>query len=414
MRKIKLMHSGLLLILSLSVLLPQSFAQVLKEQQDKMEFNRKIKRLDGSTISAAEIDQTVIRLMNVAHVTGLSVAILNDEKIVYVKSFGFRNKEENQPLTEQTVMYAASFTKAVFAYFVMQLVAEGVLNLDKPVYQYLDNPLPQYEKYADLNGDERYKLITARMLLSHTCGFPNWRWINADQKLDIKFTPGSKYSYSGEGINLLQFVIEAITKKSVNDQIRERIFKPFNMTRTNLVWDDQFADNFAIGYDEKEQPLGHKQRTSARAAGSMDTTISDYAKFMQAVMQGKNLSSQGRKEMLSPQIQIFSKHQFPTPSLETTDENRAIQLSCGLGWGLFRTPFGKAYFKEGHDDGWENHSVCFADKKIAIIFMANSANGDSIYKELLETLVKDKYTPWQWEGYIPCNDLENRNHTVLF
>jgi CubicO group peptidase (beta-lactamase class C family) len=414
MRRMKLMHSSGLLMLSLVILISQGVAQALKSQDRKMEFNRKIKRLDGSMISTAEIDQTVTRLMTAARVTGLSIAILNNEKIVYIKSFGFRNKEENKPLTEQTVMYGASFTKAVFAYFVMQLVGEGVLNLDKPVYQYLDKPLPQYEKYQDLAGDERYKLITARMLLSHTGGFPNWRWINADEKLDIKFTPGSTYSYSGEGINLLQFVIEAITGKPVGDQMRERIFEPFAMTRTSMVWEERFAENFAIGYDEKEQPLGHKQRTGVRAAGSMDTTISDYAKFMQAVMQGKGLSAKRKKEMLTPQIQIFSKRQFPTPSSETTDENRAIQLSYGLGWGLFRTPFGKAYFKEGHDDGWENHSVCFADKKTAIIFMANSSNGDSIFKELLETLVKDKSTPWKWENYIPYNDLESHTSTTLF
>jgi CubicO group peptidase (beta-lactamase class C family) len=173
------------------------------------------------------------------------------------------------------------------------------------------------------------------------------------------------------------------------------------MTRTNMIWEARFAENFAIGYDEKEQPLGHKQRTGVRAAGSMDTTIADYARFMQAVMQGIGLPARLKREMLRPQIPIFSRQQFPTPSVETTEENRAIGLSYGLGWGLFRTPFGHAYFKEGHDDGWENHSVCFADKKTAIIFMANSSNGDSIFKELLEILIKDTYTPWRWEGYTP-------------
>lgn len=74
-------------------------------------------------------------------------------------------------------MYGASFTKAVFAYLVMQLVGGGVLELDKAVYQYLEKPLLEHEKYRDLASDERFKLITARMLLSHTAGFPNWRWL---------------------------------------------------------------------------------------------------------------------------------------------------------------------------------------------------------------------------------------------
>ncbi|HYP29964.1 MAG TPA: serine hydrolase domain-containing protein [Blastocatellia bacterium] len=359
-----------------------------------------IKRLDGSTISSSEIERTITRLMNAARVTGLGVAIINDSKVVYVKSFGFRNKEEQKLLTEQTVMRGASFTKVVFTHLVMQLVEEGMIDLDKPVYQYLEKPLPEYEKYQDLSGDERYKLMTARMLLNHTSGFPNSRWFNADEKLDIKFTPGSKYSYSGEGINLLQFVIEVMTGKSVAEMMRERIFKPFGMIRTSMTWEDRFGDDYAVGYDESEKPLGHKKQGS-RAAGSMDTTISDYARFTQAVMQGKGLKARTKKLMLTPQIQILSKRQFPTPSTETTDENRKIQLSWGLGWGLFRTPVGRAYFHGGHDDGWENYVVCFAGKGIGIVLITNSSNGESIFKELLETLIKDKYSPWKWQNYIP-------------
>lgn len=217
------------------------------------------------------------------------------------------------------------------------------------------------------------------------------------------FTPGSKYSYSGEGISLLQLVVESITGKSVGDMIRERIFKPFGMTRTGMTWEERFNDDYAIGYDEKEQPLGHRRRSKAQAAGSMVTTIADFARFMEAVIQGKGLTTQAKALMLTPQIKIYSKQQFPIPSIETTDENRSIQLSYGLGWGLFQTPYGKAYFKEGHDDGWENHTVAFPDKKIAIVLMANSSNGDSIFKELLEVLIKDRFTPWKWEGYIPYN-----------
>lgn len=364
-----------------------------------------IKRLDGSRISSTDIERAVERLMKAANVTGLNVAIINDSKIAYIKSFGFRNKEQQQPLTEQTVMYGASFTKAVFAYLVMQLVEDGTLDLDKPVNSYLSKPLAEYDKYKDLAADERYKLITARMLLSHTGGFPNFRWINEDKKLDIKFAPGSLYSYSGEGINLLQFVIEEITKKKVGDMMQERIFTPFGMTRTSMKWDARFEDDYAIGYDEAEKPLGHEKRENVRAAGSMDTTISDYARFISAVMQSKGLQRRFKNEMLKPQIEIFSKYQFPTPPKETTDENRAIELSYGLGWGLFHTPYGKAYFKEGHDEGWENHSVCFPGKKIAIVLMSNSSNGDSIFKELLETLVKDIYTPSKWENYKPYNEL---------
>lgn len=381
-------------------------ALVILNQSIAAQNAMRLKRLDGSTITTAEAEQHITRLMKAAKVTGLSVAILNDNKIAYLKSFGYRNKEANLPLTEQSVMYGASFTKSVFAFLVMQMVAEGVLDLDKPIAQYLPKPLPEYEKYKDLAGDERWRLLTLRILLSHTTGFPNFRAFTPDGKLNINFTPGTRYAYSGEGINLAQFVIEIYMGKEVGPIMDERIFKPFGMTNTSMTWQEKFKENLALGYDEQEKVIGHNQRKSVRAAGSMDTTIIDFARFMEAVMQGRGLAKRAKAEMLKPQIQIYSKAQFPTLKTETTDENRAIKLAYGIGWGVFQSPYGKAYFKEGHDDGWENHCVVFNDKKIGLILMANSSNGDSIFKELLDVLLKDTYTPWRWEGYIPYNQLQ--------
>ena len=362
-----------------------------------------IKRLDDSKISIQEIERSVTGLMARSCVTGLGVAIFNDDKIAYLNSFGWRNKEEHLPLTADSVMYAASFTKAVFATLVAQLVTEGTLDLDKPIEAYLDKPLPDYDQYKDLATDSRYKLITLRMLLSHTAGFANFRWLNPDKKLDIKFTPGSRYAYSGEGINLAQFIVENVTKKSVGDLIEQRIFIPLGMKNTSMTWQARFKNNLALGYDEHEKPLGHNHRSRVNAAGSMDTTLSDYAQFIEAVMQATVLSQQGKDMMLKRQIEINTASQFPTLSLVMTEENKAIQLGYGLGWGVFQTPYGGAYFKEGHDDGWENHSVIFGDKKIGIILMSNSSNGDSIFKELLDVLIKDTYTPWKWEAYLPKN-----------
>lgn len=132
-----------------------------------------IQRLDGSTLSSGEIDATVERLMHAAKVTGIGIAILNDGKIVYLKTYGLRNREKNLPLTVDSVMSAASFSKVSFAYMVIQLVQEGILDLDKPAYQYLPKPLPEYREYRDLAGEDHYRQISARMLLDHTSGFPN-------------------------------------------------------------------------------------------------------------------------------------------------------------------------------------------------------------------------------------------------
>jgi CubicO group peptidase (beta-lactamase class C family) len=394
------MKSGLLLLVmtmtATIAVLPAAAAQTT------------ITRLDGSTITSADIDNTITRVMHAAEVTGVSLAIFDKGKIVYLKTYGVRDKEKNLPLTEDSVMTAASLSKVAFAYMVMQLVDEKLLDLDKPIYQYLPKPLPEYPVYKDLVADPRYKRITARILLSHTSGFPNWRWFNEDRKLNINFEPGSKYAYSGEGINLLQLVVETITNKPLQELMRTRIYEPFGMTRSSMVWESRFESDYANGYDEWGRSLGPERRPEANAAGSMQTTVHDFARFMQAVLQGQRLSKQTRELMLSPQIQILSKHEFPTLASETTEENKSIRLSYGLAWGLYWTPYGKAFFKEGHDEGWRNYTVCFDDRKTGILIMTNSSNGEGIYKELLETLLKNTFTPIRWEGFTPYDKLPPR------
>jgi CubicO group peptidase (beta-lactamase class C family) len=237
------------------------------------------------------------------------------------------------------------------------------------------------------------------MLLDHTSGFPNWRRFTDDHKLTINFQPGSRFAYSGEGIALAQLVVETVTGKPLNTLMKETIYQPLGMARTSMVWEDRFEDNFANGYNEQSKSLGPERRKKGNAAGSMQTTLNDYARFVQAVLGGAILDGKDREQMLSPQIQIRSKHEFPSLAPETTTENQSIRLSYGLGWGLFWTRYGKAFFKEGHDDGWRHYVVCFDDPKSGMLIMTNSSNGEDIYSNLLETLLSDTFTPLEWEGF---------------
>ena len=369
---------------------------------------KELKRLDGSGLKSTEIDASVMRLMKAAEVPGVGLALFNDGRVAYLKAYGVRDKEKNLPLTVDSVMSGASFTKVVFAYLVLQLAGAGTLDLDKPVHQYLPKPLPEYPNYADLVNDPLYKRITARMLLSHTSGFPNWRAFEEDRKLKIHFEPGSRYAYSGEGIDLLQLVVETITKKHLEELMQERVFQPLGMTRSSLIWQGRFENEYANGYDEYGRSLGPQKREKADAAGSLLTTPRDFATFLQAVMAGQGLSKEMREQMLSSQIQILSKHQFPTFENATTEENKAIHLSYGLGWGLYSTPYGQAFFKEGHDDSWRNYTVIFDKQGTGLLIMTNSGNGEGIYKALLENLQKNSFTPIVWEGFTPYDQLPPR------
>ena len=195
-------------------------------------------------------------------------------------------------------------------------------------------------------------------------------------------------------------VVETVAGRSLEDLAQEKVFKPFGMTRTSYLWQPRFETDYAVGHGMKGDTLPKRRRKSANAAGSMETTIADYTRFMAAVMQGKRLSEKSKEEMLSPQISINSLHQFPSLDSRTTNKNNKIGLSYGLCWGLFMSPYGKAFFKEGHDDGWVHYVIGFPDKGIAVVIMCNDTKGESIFKELVEKIT-GVTIPWEWEGYTP-------------
>jgi len=362
-----------------------------------------VMRLDGVTLAPDSIERSVESLMQAAKVVGLAIAIINNNEIVYQRAFGDRDRDKSLAFTETTVTYAASFTKAMFAYFVMGLVDEGKLDVDRPIVSYCKRSPAEIEKYADLKGDSRLDRLTARHLLSHTSGFANFRFLEPDGKLKFHFEPGSRYAYSGEGINLLQLVVEEIAGAELGGLMKARVFDARGMTRTRTIWHESFESNFASGHDATGKNIGYQRRTSTRAAGSAATTLQDMAIFLRAVMHGDGLTPASKKQMLEPSIRIRSAHQFPTLDEKVTDRDDHIKLSYGLGWGVIDTPHGPAYFKEGHSDGFQNYMIAFDDKKTAIVLMSNSDNAESIFQELLATLIADTWSPCEWDGYTPYN-----------
>ncbi|MEL7538289.1 MAG: serine hydrolase domain-containing protein [Pseudomonadota bacterium] len=358
-------------------------------------------RADGVALTANAIDTQVEKLMAAANVTGLAVALIGPDDVAYAKAYGFADVARDAPLATDTVMYGASLTKSTFAYAVMTLVDEGRVDLDAPIADLLPKPLSDYDKYTDLTEDPRWRSWSLRTLLSHASGLPNWRWFMPEEKLTIMFEPGTRYAYSGEGIQVAQLVLEEAYGIDVNALMQERVFDRFGMARTSMLWREDFRDNLARGYAKDGENLGHNMRQSVRAAGSMDTTLADYATFLAALQRGDGITAASKREMLRPQIRITSEAQFPTQFWKDTDANDAIELSYGLGWGLFRSRFGPAYFKEGHDDGWNNYALCLIEAERCILLLSNSSNGESIFLYLVDRLLGETGLPWRWEGYVP-------------
>ncbi len=390
------------------LLLPFAFAVISCQTSTK----EGITRLDGTMISADSLTLKIDQLLTDAKVHGMAISVFNKNTPVYQKIFGYSDYPNKIPLTDSTNIYGASLSKAVFSILVMDLVEEGVINLDTPLESYLPKRIYEYkpqtrwhDDFSDLKKDSLYQKITARMCLAHTTGFPNWRWIEKDQKLRTHSTPGTKYSYSGEGFVYLQVVLEKLSGMGLEELAQERVFEPLGMKASSYQWKPKFEKNYAFGHKTDGEKYEKDKDNEPRGGSTLETTALDYVTFLEAILHKKIVSEASYTEIFSPHIRITSSAQFGDGTAIETDKYNNINLSYGLGWGYFKTPFGKGVFKEGSGNGFQHYSILFPETGIGIMIMTNSDNGKSIFKELLEVAIKDTYTPWEWENYIPYNEL---------
>lgn len=366
-----------------------------------------IRRLDGTTISVAEAEAFARKTLAEAHVTGAQIAVVDRGRLVWSGAFGLRRREPALPMDHETTTWAASITKSVFATYVMQLVERGEFQLDVSIMKQLRQPLDSYEMYketaTELVRDPMWPMVTPRMLLSHSSGLQNFASIEPDKKMHLHFKPGTQFLYSGEGVNLVQFVIEQKKGRPLDELMQEALFSPLGMTRTGIIYRTEFAADVADRYDLEEKFRSQTKRFPARGAGSMTTSAEDLARFVTALFNGTILKPATRAEMLKPVLPIRSLHEFPIAANEGAGEEAAATgLAYGVGWGLLtHTRFGPAFFKEGHGDGAQNYIICFERRQACMILLTNSDNGELAFRPLLETIFGDTVTSWEWEGYTP-------------
>lgn len=351
---------------------------------------------------ADAVDTAVKAAMARTGVKGLALATIKDGKPVAVRSYGVRNPS-GASLDTDTVMYAASLTKTVFAYTVMQLVDEGRIDLDKPIAAMLPQPLPEYGNLAaygnwgDLAGDPRWRTITPQMVLTHSTGFANFAFDEPDGKLRIHFNPGSRYSYSGEGIILLQFAIEKGLGLDLGAEMQRRVFDRFGMTTTSMKWRADFTRNLADGWTLEGAVEPHDERSRVRAAGSMDTTIADMARFAAGLIRGDGLSAKGRREMARGQLPITTVSQFPTLQDEAPVAARSKGVAAGLGMIAFAGPQGTGFFKGGHNDSTANTLVCVERGRRCVVILSNDVRAEAAFPELVRAAIGETGVPWHWE-----------------
>ena len=354
------------------------------------------------------------RIMQAFAVPGVGIAVVDEGAVAWRRGFGFANAQTRTPVDARTVFEDASLSKPMFAYLVMQLVEQGRIDLDVPLVGY---------RRPDYLGDHPWiALITARDVLRHTTGLPDWRKSPATEKLVPMVKPGTRINYSGEAFVWLQLVVEAITGQSLDESMQAHLFGPAGMKDSSYTWNadlaarsvhghpahdrveagtprqvlreqwgaaQQVADRWdkplsAWKYEDAERAMPEVLKLAppglvtwpgdilANAAASLRTTVQDYATFLSLMMAGRQrasweISEAARQAMLTPQISLPGRW-----------------TEKGLGWNTEQTRDGPVFYHSGSNSGiFKNFAIGDAQRRRGVVVLTNGGSGSFVHQRVV-------------------------------
>jgi len=364
-----------------------------------------------SSKSASPPGPDIPTLLALASVPGMAIATVRGADVA-VEGFGIRRAGTDDKVTSDTVFEAASLSKPVFASIAMQLAAEGVIDLTRPLASYLPLPNP---------ADERAKSITATHVLSHSSGWRNWR-NSRDVALTADFPPGSKFSYSGEGYFFLQRIVEKLTGKGLPRLARERVFEPLGMKASGFIWRPDLDAALASPHTNRGQPMDSFNARSGKAfnalaaemgkpveewtaddvekalprmdanipvlpnnmmpnaAASLLTTARDYGAFVRWLFGAGPV--QGGRPVLDRMV------------VEQSTINQS--LGWGSGTGLEQTG-GRTYvWHWGDNPGFKNFVVGEPATSTAIVIFTNGNAGQRVYERVIRARTGVDHPAFLW------------------
>ncbi len=319
--------------------------------------SKTIKSLIGNEISTDSIESFIEQQMKILKVPGVSTAIINNGKVAYHLVKGYSNLETKQQVSKKTIFEGASLSKPLFAYMIMTIVEEGKLDLDKPLHEYLP--------YKDIDYDKRYKKITARMVLTHTSGFPNWRTNHEEGKLFISFEPGSAFQYSGEGYQYLAKVVAHILNtddRGLEKAYQARIANPLNLEYTKYLQDSNNMKNKAEGYKDGSVMGEDEDPEVFGSAFSIHSEALDFSKWLIALIHREGLSEESYNELFKSQFVLPEGH--PQTEAGVTDWT--------LGFAKATMPFGSAFGHGGNNPGYTSLFMIAPEAKWGYVMFTNA------------------------------------------
>lgn len=335
----------------------------------------------AETPSAPSLSAHIPNLMQEADIPGMSIAVIRDGELAWQQQYGTVNVQSNQPVAKDTLFEAASLSKPVLAYISLKMAQREELDLDRPLVTYL-----AYPRFA--NHPHSLK-VTARHILSHQSGLPNW----GDTPLAFAFSPGERFQYSGEGYVYLQKVLEKITGLDLQSLAEREVFKPLSMNNSYFTWQADKRLPVASGHTEMSAPV-NREVPSANAASSLHTTAEDYAKFIVAWLDNTHPQRNALRAAFVPQVKLHGDERgtrapFKQPGLQ----------SWGLGWGL-QTDQSKEIAWHWGDNGVFRAFVALnLTNRSAVVYFTNSQNGMAVAQRITESVVGDIANTIRWLDY---------------
>ncbi len=328
------------------------------------------------------LDELVPALMAKHAVPGVSIVGIEDRHIAWERQYGVRCQGQPEPVDSQTLFEAASMSKLPAAYVALKLVEQGRLDLDRPLTEYLDKPY--------LADEPQHLKITARMVLSHTTGFPNWRkggWRNGGP-LPVLSEPGTKFTYSGEGFTYLQRVMEHITGEPFERYVKRTLFEPLGITTASYVWEDGF-EKLAAGLRPGQGDLPAKRTLyrQANAAYSLYCSPMEYALFLVEMLKldrsaPHSLSARSIEAMLTRTTKAEGRPPIVRGGVQSSEPTY-----YGLGWAIDATAAGDRIHHSGSNSSKDTAFRCYCEfdpqRGSGIVIMTNAEGGRPLWQELI-------------------------------
>ena len=338
--------------------------------------------LAATTTATAQSDRStqIQQLLKENNLPGIQLVYTHDA-ITEVYNLGTTG-DSTRPVTSNTIFEAASLSKCVFAYIVLRLYDRNQIDLDQPLLSYLGS----YDRFDP--KDHRYTRITARMVLHHTTGLPNW---GDSDYARLRFPPDSCFSYSGEGYMFLQHTIEKITGKTLDELAQQEVFTPLHMTSSSYIWQPRFDSVSAFG----NSPQAIKDHMAPGAAFSLLTTAHDYTLFVKALAVGTGLKHTTAHMMMLPGV---AAGWLDKPATEATGH-----IHWGLGVGLEDgDQRGPAFWHWGDNGSFKAYYVVYPRTHESLVYFVHQWRGLFITQQLADIFFGKQPQwgiLWSGEGY---------------